>query len=83
MIKSPHNYLEVYACIFLDFSKEVRIVTYIFITLEITEEQLDIQQLGLGHTYSRSRVKHDVGRHDKSIIQAIALVDLVRDNTVL
>ena len=53
---------------------------YIFIALEITEEQLDIQQLGLGHTYSRSRVKHDVGRHDKSIIQAIALVDLVRDD---
>ncbi|KAG8459357.1 hypothetical protein KFE25_012993 [Diacronema lutheri] len=34
-------------------------------------------QLGLGHAYSRSKVKFDVNRTDKHIIQAIALLDLL------
>ena len=32
-------------------------------------------QLGLGHAYSRSKVKFDVNRSDNMIIQAIALLD--------
>lgn len=34
-------------------------------------------QLGLGHAYSRSKVKFDVNRTDKHIIQSIALLDLL------
>jgi len=36
---------------------------------------LEKAQLGLAHSYSRSRVKFDVNRADKHIIQAIALID--------
>merc|ERR1712086_202653 len=36
---------------------------------------LEKAQLGLAHSYSRSRVKFDVNRADKYIIQAIALID--------
>lgn len=32
-------------------------------------------QLGLGHSYSRSKVKFNPGRADNMIIQAIALLD--------
>ena len=32
-------------------------------------------QLGLGHAYSRGKVKFNVNRSDNMIIQAIALVD--------
>ena len=32
-------------------------------------------QLGLGHSYSRAKVKFNVNRSDNMIIQAIALVD--------
>lgn len=32
-------------------------------------------QLGLGHSYSRAKLKFNVNRHDNMIIQAIALLD--------
>mmetsp|Transcript_13962 Transcript_13962/g.37552 ORF Transcript_13962/g.37552 Transcript_13962/m.37552 type:complete len:486 (+) Transcript_13962:62-1519(+) len=38
---------------------------------------LEKAQLGLGHAYSRSKVKFDVNRADKHIIQSIALLDLL------
>jgi len=41
--------------------------------LEATD--LDRAQLGLAHSYSRSRVKFDVNRADKHIIQSIAILD--------
>jgi len=41
--------------------------------LESTD--LDRAQLGLAHSYSRSRVKFDVNRADKHIIQSIAILD--------
>jgi len=41
--------------------------------LESTD--LDRAQLGLTHAYSRSRVKFDVNRADKHIIQSIAILD--------
>lgn len=36
---------------------------------------MDKAQLGLGHSYSRSKVKFNVNRSDNMIIQAIALLD--------
>ena len=36
---------------------------------------LERAQLGLAHSYSRSKVKFDVNRADKHIIQAIAILD--------
>ncbi|GFU45283.1 nucleolar protein 56 [Nephila pilipes] len=35
----------------------------------------DKAQLGLGHSYSRARVKFNVGRNDNMIIQSISLLD--------
>lgn len=41
----------------------------------MTEGDLERAQLGLGHSYSRSKVKFNVNRSDNMIIQAIALLD--------
>ena len=41
----------------------------------LSEGDLAKAQLGLGHSYSRSKVKFNVNRSDNMIIQAIALVD--------
>jgi len=41
------------------------------------EGDVEKAQLGLGHAYSRSKVKFDVNRADKHITQAIALLDLL------
>jgi len=41
----------------------------------LKQTDLEKAQLGLAHSYSRSRVKFDVNRADKHIIQAIALID--------
>ena len=41
----------------------------------MTEGDLARAQLGLGHSYSRSKVKFNVNRSDNMIIQAIALLD--------
>lgn len=41
----------------------------------LSEGDLGKAQLGLGHSYSRSKVKFNVNRSDNMIIQAIALLD--------
>ena len=41
----------------------------------MAEGDLSKAQLGLGHSYSRSKVKFNVNRSDNMIIQAIALLD--------
>lgn len=41
----------------------------------LTEGDMDKSQLGLGHAYSRAKVKFNVNRSDNMIIQAIALLD--------
>ena len=38
---------------------------------------LEKAQLGLGHSYSRAKVKFNVNRQDNMIIQSIALLDQV------
>mmetsp|Transcript_2556 Transcript_2556/g.7531 ORF Transcript_2556/g.7531 Transcript_2556/m.7531 type:complete len:487 (-) Transcript_2556:367-1827(-) len=43
----------------------------------LREGDVEKAQLGLGHAYSRSKVKFDVNRADKHIIQSIALLDLL------
>ena len=43
----------------------------------IEEEDLRKAQLGLGHSYSRAKVKFNVNRVDNMIIQAISIVDQI------
>lgn len=43
--------------------------------LKVSEEDLVKSQLGLGHSYSRTKCMFDVNREDKPIIQSIALID--------
>lgn len=43
----------------------------------MSEGDLSKAQLGLGHSYSRSKVKFNVNRSDNMIIQAIALLDVL------
>jgi nucleolar protein 56 len=42
---------------------------------QLKEGDLERAQLGLGHSYSRAKVKFNVNRSDNMIIQAIALLD--------
>ncbi|KAI9591193.1 hypothetical protein BDF19DRAFT_455939 [Syncephalis fuscata] len=42
---------------------------------QLKEGDLDKAQLGLGHSYSRAKVKFNVHRADNMIIQSIALID--------
>ena len=48
-----------------------------FIIKEFTEEDLEKSRLGLGHSFSRSRISLDVNRNDKPIIQSINLLELL------
>ena len=48
--------------------------------LGVSEEDLIRSQLGLGHSYSRSKCMFDVNRQDKPIIQSIALIDQLDKN---
>ncbi|PVU86055.1 hypothetical protein BB559_006691 [Furculomyces boomerangus] len=42
---------------------------------ELSQGDLEKAQLGLGHSYSRAKVKFNINRSDNMIIQAIALLD--------
>lgn len=43
--------------------------------LEINEQDITRAQLGLGHSFSRSKCAEDVNRQDKPIMQTIALIE--------
>jgi len=43
----------------------------------IKDVSMDRAQLGLGHSYSRAKVKFNVHRVDNMIIQAISLLDQI------
>ncbi|OQR98733.1 nucleolar protein Nop56 [Thraustotheca clavata] len=58
--------LEVLRGVRLHFSKFIK---------ELDNGNLAKAQLGLGHSYSRAKVKFNVNRADNMIIQAIALID--------
>jgi nucleolar protein 56 len=45
--------------------------------LDIKEEDIVKSELGLGHSYSRTKCMFDVNRDDKPIVQSIALIDLL------
>ena len=45
------------------------------ILAQLKEGDLEKAQLGLGHSYSRAKVKFNVHRADNMIIQSIALID--------
>jgi nucleolar protein 56 len=47
----------------------------IFFPLGFTVQTSGVAQLGLGHSYSRAKVKFNVHRVDNMIIQSIALLD--------
>jgi nucleolar protein 56 len=42
---------------------------------QLDDGNLEKAQLGLGHSYSRAKVKFNVNRSDNMIIQAISLID--------
>lgn len=42
---------------------------------EVNEEDIKRAQLGLGHSFSRSKIADDVARNDKPIQQTIALIE--------
>lgn len=44
---------------------------------QLQDGDMDRAQLGLGHAYSRSKVKFSVQKNDNHIIQSIALLDLM------
>jgi nucleolar protein 56 len=45
--------------------------------VSLSSEEASRSQLGLGHAYSRSKVKFNVNRVDNMIIQSIALIDQI------
>lgn len=47
---------------------------------EVDEEDLRRAQLGLGHSFSRTKCASDVNRQDKPIIQTIALIEQLDKN---
>lgn len=47
----------------------------VFSSLGFTPQTSGVAQLGLGHSYSRAKVKFNVHRVDNMIIQSIALLD--------
>ena len=55
----------------------IRGIRYHFDTFikDLAEADISRAQLGLGHAYSRSKVKFNVNRSDNMVIQAIALLD--------
>lgn len=51
------------------------IVNIFILKLGFTVQTSGVAQLGLGHSYSRAKVKFNVHRVDNMIIQSIALLD--------
>lgn len=58
----------------LELLRGVRLHIHTFIK-NLKEADLEKAQLGLGHSYSRAKVKFNVNRVDNMIIQAISLLD--------
>lgn len=58
----------------LELLRGVRFHLHTFIK-DLKETDLEKAQLGLGHSYSRAKVKFNVNRVDNMIIQAISLLD--------
>jgi nucleolar protein 56 len=48
-----------------------------YIPLEFQNVDLEQSRLGLGHTFSRSKISEDVNRQDKHIVQSINLLELL------
>ncbi|KAI0225261.1 Nucleolar protein 56, partial [Massospora cicadina] len=48
-----------------------------FVFIQLTQTDMEKAQLGLGHSYSRAKVKFNVHRSDNMIIQAISLLDQI------
>lgn len=64
--RSDETIREIIRAIRFHFTKFVKV---------LADGRLEQSQLGLGHSYSRSKVKFNPGRADNMIIQSIALLD--------
>jgi nucleolar protein 56 len=53
---------------------------FVKIMKKVDEEDLRKAQLGLGHSFSRTKCASDVNRQDKPIIQTIALIEQLDKN---
>lgn len=58
----------------LELLRGIRLHLHMFIK-DLKEVDLEKAQLGLGHSYSRAKVKFNVNRVDNMVIQAISLLD--------
>lgn len=58
----------------LELLRGIRLHLHTFIK-DLKEVDLEKAQLGLGHSYSRAKVKFNVNRVDNMVIQAISLLD--------
>ncbi|CAM6097728.1 unnamed protein product [Calypogeia fissa] len=58
----------------LEFIRGIRLHFRLYLK-DLKEGDLEKAQLGLGHSYSRSKVKFNVNRVDNMIIQSISLLD--------
>ena len=70
-LKLSHLLFTVFTGIRLHFHKLVK---------GLTDVSASKAQLGLGHSYSRAKVKFNVNRVDNMIIQSIALLDQLDKN---
>lgn len=59
----------------LEIIRGIRYHFHNLISDDVTEQNAKIAQLGLGHSYSRGKVKFNVNRVDNMIIQCITLLD--------
>lgn len=67
-------------CVWRDYTGElirgIRTHFSRFVT-QLNENNLNAAQTGLGHGYSRSKLKFNINRSDNMMIQAIALLDIL------
>lgn len=74
-IKSELGYDCDYGELVLELLRGIRLHSNKMLGELIKDNELEKGQLGLGHSYSRAKVKFNVNRVDNMIIQAISLLD--------
>jgi nucleolar protein 56 len=74
-IKSELGYNCDHGEIVLELLRGIRLHSNKMLGQLIKDSDLEKGQLGLGHSYSRAKVKFNVNRADNMIIQAISLLD--------
>lgn len=74
-IKTELGYNCDYGELVIELLRGIRLHSDKMLSQLIKDNDLEKGQLGLGHSYSRAKVKFNVNRADNMIIQAISLLD--------